>query len=532
MILGPGAYTVEAIRAAEARAGEAPLMARAAAGLADVLRDELRDRTGGVRGRDIVAAIGGGNNGGDGLFALAELARAGVRVRYWLTSERADSSNEAGEPRPPSEAGGSRSLSEADGSRSSNETGEPRPLSESDGSRSLSEAVGRVEGSSPAAHPEGLAALVAAGGRRIDATSAIDALADADLVLDAVFGIGGRPGLRREVAVFAAACHDLDVPVVSVDLPSGLDADAARPTGASFRATTTVTFGAKKLCHVLQPARSRCGRIVVVAIGLDLDDPAVREFTLAELCAYLPVPGPESDKYSRGVVGLDTGSPSYIGAGILSATGAVYSGAGMVRFCGRKAGPVRLALPNVVVGDGRCQAWVLGSGWGEREDARERIAEILERHVPTVLDADTLHAELLPARLRPDVVLTPHAGELARLISRERDEIAADPLTAITEASQRWGCTVLLKGATQYVAAPGFGCSVAIPGPAWTAQAGSGDVLGGMVGTMLGAGLRPPIAALVAASLQALAADRAAGTYPPQDVARELPRLFAELAEL
>lgn len=479
-MLGRGGFAVAAIREAEqaafaelntdpaeeARYGSV-LMQRAASGLARVVVDELRSRAGGVYGSTVVAAVGGGNNGGDGLFALAELARRGVRALAWRTSS--------------------------------------------------------------GVHEAGWAAFRAAGGRQIDAIGALEWLVSADLVLDAVFGIGGRAGLPDDVATFAAACRDLDVPVVAVDLPSGLAADDARPEAESFWAATTVAMGAAKICEIVEPARSRCGRVVVVPIGLPLGAPAVEVFTLAELCALLPVPTATSDKYSRGAVGVDTGSPLYIGAGILSATGAVHGGAGMVRFCGAKPGPVRLAEPSIVVGEGRVEAWLLGSGWGQRPDAAERIEGVLAQGVPTVLDADALRPEVLPQRLRSDVLITPHAGELARLLGRERSDVEARPLRAVADVVAALGATVLLKGATQYVAGPSFPVTIAIPGPGWTAQAGSGDVLAGVCAAMLGSGLAPAHAALCAASLQALAADRRRGPHSPVETAREIPDLIADL---
>lgn len=463
-----GAYLATSIQAAEEATGElesGALMQRAAAGVVACALAELRAAGGGAYGARVLVAVGPGNNGGDGLYAGARLARRGAVVRYWLTTGKA--------------------------------------------------------------HEQGLSALRAAGGREVDAVAALAELERADLVVDAVYGLGARQGLPDDVATFARAARDLRVPVVSVDMPSGLAADACG-AGDSFVADATVTFGGKRLCHLLEPARSRCGRLDVVDIGLQLGDPDVGEWTLADLAAHVPVPGPTADKYSRGVVGIDAGSPTYVGAGVLCATGAVHAGAGMVRFLGPKPGPVRIELPNVVASDGRVQAWVLGSGWGGR-DGSAALEKALSQGVPVVLDADALDPDALPQKLRPHVVMTPHAGELARLLGRERADITADPLGAVSDVVANWGCTVLLKGATQYVASPGFPTTVAIPGPGWTAQAGSGDVLAGMVGTMLAAGLDAPVAALCAASLQALAADRVAGPNPPQVVAAAVPALVAEL---
>ena len=215
-------------------------------------------------------------------------------------------------------------------------------------------------------------------------------------------------------------------------------------------------------------------------------DPAeVVAWERGDVAGAWPWPDATSDKYSRGVVGLDTGSDEYPGAGVLSALGAVYAGAGMVRCLGPEPvfAAVTHVLPNVVRAEGRVQAWLVGSGWGER--AGDRLDELLVTGLPLVVDADGLRH--LPKRLdRPGVLLTPHAGELARLLGGLRPDVEADPIGAVRAAVERYGATVLLKGATQYVATPGDDrVHLAVPGPAWTAQAGSGDVLAGICVTLL-----------------------------------------------
>lgn len=467
-----GAYRVEAIRAAEAAAieaaGDGVLMGRAAAGLAQETLGELR-RRGRVYGSRVLLAVGPGNNGGDALFAAATLARRGVTVRAWRTSA--------------------------------------------------------------VVHGLGWAAFLAAGGQELDGAAAMASLPRADLVIDGVFGIGGRGGLPGPVARFASACRDTGVPVVAVDLPSGLPTDPPflRAEGPDFkpalpehfRAALTVTFGGHKLCHVLQPARSRCGRIELVDIGLEMGGPAVRCWEPGDLAAAWPVPDESSDKYGRGVVGIDAGSVRYPGAGVLVTLGAVHAGAGFVRYTGAPtvAALINQRLPNVVIGEGRVSARVLGSGWGDRADGPQVVAGAIHSGLPVVIDADALG--FLPASgCHERVLLTPHAGELARLLGGDRDEVEADPLAAVAAAARTTGATVLLKGATQYVATPGRSTvDIAVPGPAWTAQAGSGDVLAGICGTLLAAGLQTATAAAVAAGIQALAAERHPGPVPPQDLA-------------
>lgn len=241
---------------------------------------------------------------------------------------------------------------------------------------------------------------------------------------------------------------------------------------------------------------------------------------------WWPVPAGNSHKYSRGVVGLDTGSQQYPGAALLGCAGALFSGAGMVRYLG--SAPPELVLsryPSVVVGEGRVQALVVGSGWGTTAGAR--FDEALGRGVPLVVDADALGN--LPAALPEESLLTPHAGELARLLDADRRAVEDDPATHAGRAAARFGATVLLKGGTQYVARPDGVVTTAVPGPAWTAQAGSGDVLAGACGTLLAAGVGAERAALLAASLQAMTAARFPGPHPPDRLAARFADLLGEL---
>lgn len=467
------AYTVAQTRALEAAAmavvGDDALMQRAAHGLSIRVADLLARIRGTVYGARVVILVGPGNNGGDALYAGQRLARRGSAVI----------------------------------------------------------AVGAL--GTP--HPAGLAALLAAGGRLVTDFGDHD-LAGVDVIIDGLLGIGGRPGLPDGCATLVAGAAAREIPIVSVDLPSGVAADTGQtPTGA-VRATRTVTFGTLKPCHLLEPAASRAGQVEVVDIGLDPGHavPALAAWEPADVASRWPVPGPTSDKYGRGVVGIDTGSVSYPGAGVLSAYGAVHGGAGMVRFLGaeRSAEIIRRELPNVVFGEGRVQAWLVGSGWGERPDGDAVIGHLAEQGLPLLVDADGL--QHLPDRLPSTTLLTPHAGELARLLGCERGDVTADPVTAVRRAADDTGATVLLKGATQLVATPGAETvEVAVPGPAWTGQAGSGDVLGGLCAAVLAAGVGARTAAVLAASVQAMAAARFPGPVPPQELARHCATVIGDL---
>lgn len=484
------AWTVAAIRRAEDDAMAAlvagggtggELMQRAA----EALAAEIRRLLGRRYGARVLLLCGPGNNAGDGLYAAVRLLRKGIGVRAL-----------------------------------------------------------RVFGRT---HEEGWAAFTAAGGREVDLATALTEMPRTGLVVDAILGIGGRSGLSGDLAELARACAAPDAaPLLAVDLPSGLDADTAEPDDDSFRADHTLTFGTARLCHLLGAAAARCGEVTVADIGLDswlseLDPTRDRIgiWQVADLARAWPVPDRSSDKYSRGVVGIDAGSQQYPGAGRLATAGAVHGGAGMVRFAGPQA-PASLAaqdFPNIIAtadadDPGRVQAWVVGSGWGQRDDGTQRLARRAEAGTPLVIDADGLrHLPQWRASGGADneVLITPHAGELARLLEIERTEVQSDPMTAARAAADRFEVTVLLKGSTQYVVTPAGQVTVALPGPGWTAQAGSGDVLAGLCGTTLAAGLDAATAALAAASAQALAARRHPGPLAPQELAATLPELLGVL---
>lgn len=417
----------------------------------------------------ILVAVGPGNNGGDGLYAARNLARAGRQVVVWPV------------------------------------TGE--------------------------GHPGGVVAARQAGVRFLDRLAVLRLLPDVSLVIDAIVGIGGRPGLPRGLAWFAEACQTLAIPVLAVDLPSGLAADDHRRSDHSMQANRTITFVAPKLCHVAQPAAAYCGNVEVADIGVQVPESDINLMQRVDVAKWWPWPTQYADKYSRGALGVDTGSSRYPGAAVLSVTGALYSGVGMIRF----AGPDRVGTmvvqrqPSVTLGRGRVQAWLVGCGWGS-ENGPERLVPIIESGLPAVIDAEAL--DNLPDELVPGSLLTPHAGELAKLLDVTRAEVVDDPIGLAREAASRWRTTVLLKGATQYVAEPSGRITLAIPGPAWTAQAGSGDVLAGICGTLLAAGLPAWQAAALGASVQALAAAHKPGPFPPEVVAASLPEVIHELAQV
>ena len=469
------AHSVEQVRAAEkalmASLPEGALMQRAAAGLAYAVIGHLRGRgLGGAYGKRIVLLVGSGDNGGDALYAGALLARRGARVEAWLLSDRA--------------------------------------------------------------HAGGVAALKAAGGHCVGldtpppSGSGGSTSGAFDVVVDGIVGIGGKPGLRPDAE--AALALLAGIPVVSVDTPSGVCVDTGEVDGAHVTADLTVTFGTHKPCHLLDPAASACGTVQLVDIGLRLPNPAIESLEAADVADLVPRPAPDGHKYSRGVVGLRVGSATYPGAALLAVSGANTGLAGMVRYVGTASEWVKRHNPEVV-GDGQAQAWVVGSG--SADGANSALAFARASGVPLVIDADSLRA--LNGPLGVPAILTPHAGELAALIREDRGEIEARPLHYARLAAKRFDAVVLLKGRRTTIASPDPDTPVRVntTGTSWLATAGSGDVLGGLIGSLLAAGLAPIDAASAGAWLHGAAATLASagGPVTASGVAAAIPAVIRSL---
>ncbi|MET9035854.1 NAD(P)H-hydrate dehydratase [Streptomyces mirabilis] len=473
------AYSVETVRAAErelmARLAEGALMQRAAAGLAAACADLL----GRVYGSRIVLLVGSGDNGGDALYAGARLARRGAGVTaVLLVPERT--------------------------------------------------------------HGAGLAALRRAGGTVAGSGAAEELILRADLVVDGIVGIGGKGGLRPEAAPLAACAADSRAAVVAVDLPSGIEADTGEVLGTAVRADLTVTFGTHKPGLLIDPGREYAGSVRLVDIGLELPEEAALEaLQHADVAARLPVPGAESDKYRRGVVGIAAGSARYPGAAVLAVSGALRGGAGAVRYVGPAADAVISRFPETLVSDqgparaGRVQAWVVGPGVGDDASA---VAQVLGADVPVLVDADGLRLadrSAVRARTAP-TLMTPHAGEAAALLGVSRESVEAARLASARELALRYGATVLLKGSTTLVADPAGGAVRVNPtGTAWLATAGSGDVLSGLAGSLLAAGLSALDAGSVGAYLHGLAGRLGADGAPlgAHDVAAAIPEAWRDVRD-
>ncbi|MFY2791160.1 NAD(P)H-hydrate dehydratase [Rhodococcus sp. MALMAid1271] len=355
------------------------------------------------------------------------------------------------------------------------------------------------------AHAAGLEALRASGGR------VVSRCGPADIVIDAIVGISGKGPLRPDAA---AVLGQVTAPIVAVDVPSGVDPETGAAPGPAVTADVTVTFGARKPVHVL--AVPRCGRIDLVDIGLELPAPAMTSFEPAEVGRIWPVPTASDDKYSQGVVGVLAGSAEFAGAALLCVGAAVSATSGMVRYVGSAGNDVVSHHPEVVVAPdleaaGRVQAWAVGPGFGTGEDSAEIVRTVLETDLPVVVDADALtilarNESWVAGRTAP-TLLTPHAGEFARLTGADP---GPDRVGAVRDLASRWGVTVLLKGRATIIADPDGTTVVSDAGGSAASTAGSGDVLSGIVGSLLASGMAPSTAAACGARVHALAAARAA----------------------
>jgi NAD(P)H-hydrate epimerase len=356
--------------------------------------------------------------------------------------------------------------------------------------------------------------------RVLDALDPPTVIEDADLVIDAAFGTGlSRPWDAPEVPA--------SVPVLAVDLPSGVDPDTGVTSGRSLRATRTVAMGALKRGHVLADGVALSGDVVVAPLGIEVRDPQVGLVDDTDVDLVAPL-GRDEHKWRRALV-VVAGSPGMLGAPALVCEGAIAVQAGMILLCApdvprRQDGPwgvevVRLAASAVelakVVGDAldRARALVVGPGLGRSSGLETAVHELLRAtREPVVLDADALHLvdceQLLARQSRggSPVVLTPHDGEFAALFGSPP---GTDRIAAAQRAAAMTGCTVLLKGPTTVVATPTAtpghpGTLVVTTGTPDLSTPGSGDVLSGVIGGLLARGMPAHPAAAIGAHVHGL----------------------------
>jgi NAD(P)H-hydrate epimerase len=454
----------------------------------------VRDRL--ASARRVAIVCGGGNNGGDGLVVAAELQRRGLDVRVAVCASRPYAGDAAW-------------------------------------------AEGR-------ARESGIEL-----GREVG-----PALDGAELVVDALLGTGFSGVARGAVAAAIEAIEASGLPVVALDVPSGVDASTGEVAGPAVHARVTVTFHGEKLGLRVRPGADHAGEVLPVAIGIprEAEAPAPAVLVGAEAIAALPRRPQGGSKYDAGRVVVAAGSQGMSGAAVLASRAALRAGAGIVTAC-----VAATVQPLVAVGaievmtqpcadrDGALQpeaeatirrvlerggAFVLGPGLGRDPGTAALVRALVRVDVPLLLDADGLHAlgqelELLAGRGSPTVI-TPHGGEAGRLLGWDRARMDAHRLAAARELASRSGAVALLKGADTIVATPDGRLAIRDGDEPGLATAGTGDVLSGTIGALLARGAEPFLAASAGAAAHLAAARAAVEARPGRaiiagDVADHLP---------
>ena len=348
-----------------------------------------------------------------------------------------------------------------------------------------------------------------------------DDLSGADVVVDALFGTGFHGAPRPDAAALIERIAASGLPVLSVDLPSGVDASTGEIAGAAVTADVTVTFHGAKVGLAVAPGRFHAGRVVVADIGLDPATTSIVRATPAVL-SLVPRRGSRDSKFTAGALLVVGGASGTTGAAVLAATAALRADAGYVTVAVpsdelavaetlalepvKRGFEYKSALETLEPDLARASALAVGPGLGRSDDARSLVRGLLERSaLPAVVDADALFA-LAPVARDAATVLTPHAGELARLLDTDSDWVSAHRLEAAARCSDRFGAVVVLKGADTIVRAPDGRTVVCDMGPPSLATAGTGDVLTGVLGAFLAKGLDATDAAVAAAIAHGLAA--------------------------
>jgi len=389
-----------------------------------------------------------------------------------------------------------------------------------------------------------------------------DAVEGADVVVDALFGTGFHGTPRAEAAALIDRINDSGAPVVSVDVPSGVDASTGEVAGVAIEAVATATFHRSKPGLWIRPGKAHTGRVHVIDIGIPRRAPAKPDMGLIgdPVIADIPRRGADSTKFTSGNVFVIGGSSGLSGAPTMAALAAMRAGAGYVTvgapahlestFSVRLLEAMMVGLPSdegslapeavepALRAIRRADAVVLGPGLGSTPAARAFAREMFERiDVPLVIDADGLNAlagvfpEDLPQRRWP-TVLTPHAGELGRLLEVDSSDVEAHRLRHAREAAQRSRAFVVLKGDDTIVSSPNGRVAISRGGAPGLATAGTGDVLSGITGAMLAKRLPPAHAACAAVFAHVRAGRLAAAPHGPDgviasDVIQQLPAAFA-----
>ena len=450
----------------------------------------------------IVVLVGPGNNGGDGWVAARTLHQAGRRVAVFALAEPASLPGIAAE----------------------------------------------------AAH-----LAVSAGVPWCASTPCSQDFEGAAVVVDALLGVGAHGALRDPLEAWVAAANASGAYVISVDVPTGVDADTGAVRSSAIRADVTVTFTAAKIGLVQFPGAAFAGELVVAPVGVDASladlEGAPELWTAEQYADLLPLPAPDAHKNSRGRLLIVAGSGAYPGAAVLAARGAMRAGAGYVKLAVPEgvvstAQAHLLAAPVVGLPEGRGHAFssaalekllqlardydavVLGPGLTLADGAVVTVRGLVERlDMPLLIDADGLNAlvdarGLLDARTAP-TVLTPHPGELARLLGISAADVQSDRVSSSARLATG-SRSVVLKGAGTVISGAGRQV-VNTSGTPALATAGTGDVLAGIIGALLAQGLSPLDSGALGAYLHGRAGQAAAAALTPMCVtAEDVPEYLSD----
>ena len=385
------------------------------------------------------------------------------------------------------------------------------------------------------------------------------AIARPALIIDALFGAGLNRPVKGDPEGMIEAINANGAPVLSVDLPSGINGNTGAVMGVAITATETVTFFRRKPGHLLLPGRIHCGRVRVADIGIDANvlaeiHPQTFENIPQAWHNSFPVPQTDGQKYNRGHAVVVSGDIAATGAARLSARGALRAGAGLVTLASpRDALAVNAAALTAVMvrpidtvvefaallSDKRLKTCVIGPGAGVGERTMDFVLTALSGQRELVLDADALTSfatapdrlfEVIKASPDPQVVLTPHEGEFPRLFSDISNKHPhRSKLERVRAAAERSGAVVLLKGPDTVVASPDGRATIAANAPPWLATAGAGDVLAGMIAGLLAQGVPAFEAACIGVWMHGEAAREAGPGLIAEDLPEVLPAVFRRL---
>ena len=387
-----------------------------------------------------------------------------------------------------------------------------------------------------------------------DVETALAHVADADLVVDAIFGTGLNRAPAGVHADVIRGIAELRIPVLAIDLPSGADASSGQPFEPCLQAEITVTFAAPKVCHVFEPAALYCGEVIVADISIPeiaIDDESITLglITPKDVQPHVAPRLASTHKGTYGHVAVIAGSPGRSGAAVMAARGAIRMGAGLVTVM-TDAETAKLvhagSIESMTYTGTDLEAFLekkscvlIGPGLADHEDSYARVRSLLASiDLPVIIDASALNAfagragDLNPRGLPR--VLTPHPGELARLAEQDTKTIGADRINAAREAARITRCVVVLKGHQSLVAEPDGHVYVNPTGNPGMASGGMGDVLAGMIAALLARDTDPLDAACAAVYLHGLAGDVLAEEFgdtglAATDLAERIPKAIQKV---